>query len=88
MTHDVQGNTKSLTATQLKQVERLFARHVGSAELVPYPLAKEMLDLATALRRMVGIIVSREGKIVEVVLGSDLRCVAGAKVAAGSQHHI
>lgn len=70
MTHDVQGNTKSLTATQLKQVERLFARHVGSAELVPYPLAKEMLDLATALRRMVGIIVSREGKIVEVVLGT------------------
>lgn len=70
MTHQVQGNTKSLTTTQIKQVERLFARHIDSFELVPYAIAKEMLDLATALRRMVGIIVSREGKIVEVVLGT------------------
>lgn len=70
MTHDVKGNTKSLTASQIKQVERLFARHIDSSELVPYTIAKEMLDLATALRRMVGIVVSREGKIVEVVLGT------------------
>jgi GTP-binding protein HflX len=70
MTHNVIGNTKSLTATQLKQAERLFARHIASTELVPYAIAKEMLDIATSLRRMVGIIVSREGKIVEVVLGT------------------
>jgi len=70
MTHNVEGNTKSLTAIQVKQAERLFARHLASTELLPYTLAKEMLDIATSLRRMVGIIVSREGKVVEVVLGT------------------
>lgn len=70
MSKEVSGNTKGLAPSELKAVHKLFTRSVGSREIVSLDLAREMTLLAERLRRRVGILVDRQGHIVEVVLGT------------------
>ncbi len=50
-------------------VERLFKRSISNHELVTLDLAREIFEVATDLKRKVGVIISRSGHIEEVFLG-------------------
>jgi GTP-binding protein HflX len=67
---NVTGNTKGLSPSQLRAVSKLYNRRLSRDELVSYDLAREISEVATQLRRRVGLLVSREGRIEEVFLGS------------------
>jgi GTP-binding protein HflX len=66
----VTGNTKGLSPSELRAVSKLYNRRVGKDELVSYEVARELAEVATQLRRRVGLLISREGRIEEVFLGS------------------
>lgn len=70
MKNDLKGNLKGLAPLELKKLRRVFTRKLSKDELVTNELAQEVYDLAHSLRRIVGVLVDREGNIVEVFLGT------------------
>jgi len=70
MSKEVSGNTKGLAASELRAAQKLFSRPVDASEVVSLDLAREMCLLAERLRRRVGILIDRQGHIVEVILGT------------------
>jgi len=66
----INGNTHGLAPSELRSLERLFQRSVEKDEIVSLPLAREMCRLAEGLSRRIGVLISREGRIVEVFLGT------------------
>jgi GTP-binding protein HflX len=70
MSQTVEGNTKGLSPSQIRMVERLFARRFSSDEIVPLDVAREISRVASAIKRRVGMLVSREGRVEEVFVGS------------------
>jgi GTP-binding protein HflX len=50
--------------------ERLFRRKLDSNEMVSLEFAREICKVGRELRRKVGVLVDREGEILEVVLGT------------------
>lgn len=70
MSREVSGNTKGLAPSEIKAVHKLFSRSVGSREIMSLDVAREMCLLAEKLRRRIGILVDRQGHIVEVILGT------------------
>jgi GTP-binding protein HflX len=70
MGQEISGNTKGLSPSELKAVERLFRRSVDPDELIGLDVAREMCEVAEKLSRRVAVLIDRQGKIVEVILGT------------------
>ena len=70
MAHKVFGNIKGLPPLALRKLNKLFSRSVDSSDLVTRELATELISIATDLNRRVGILVSREGQVEEVMVGT------------------
>ncbi len=70
MAVEISGNTKGLAPSQTRAVQKLFQRTVDPTELVSLELAREMVSLAESLRRRVGVLINRQGRIEEVILGT------------------
>ncbi len=70
MSEEISGNTKGLAPSELRAIRKLFQRSVDAHELVSLDLAREMTSLGAALRRRIGVLINRQGRIVEVVLGT------------------
>ncbi|MBX7143230.1 MAG: GTPase HflX [Oligoflexia bacterium] len=70
MSQVVRGNTKGLAPSQLRSVEKLFVRRFGAEEIVPLDVAREVFKVAQAIKRRIGVLVSREGRVEEVFVGS------------------
>lgn len=70
MGQEISGNTKGLAPSELKAVERLFRRSVDPDELIGFDVAREMCEVAQKLSRRVAVLIDRQGKIVEVILGT------------------
>jgi len=70
MSEEIAGNTKGLAPSQLRAVQKLFQRSVSADEIVSLDVAREMTGLATTLRRRIGVLINRQGRIVEVILGT------------------
>lgn len=70
MSQVVRGNTKGLAPSQIRSVEKLFARRFSADEIVPLEVAREIFKVAQAIKRRIGLLVSREGRVEEVFVGS------------------
>ncbi len=70
MAQHATGNLKGLAPSEKKRVERLFTRRLEPGELVSLDLARELYRLAFDLRRRIGILATREGRILEVIVGT------------------
>jgi GTP-binding protein HflX len=70
MAEEVFGNTKGLPPSQIRAVRKLYQRSVDVSELVSLDLAREMLAIADELRRRVGVLINRQGRIEAVILGT------------------
>ena len=70
MSVSVSGNLRGLNAAQVRRVGRLYGRRIPRSELVSLELARELCSLAEALRRRIGVLVSRSGDIEEVFIGT------------------
>jgi GTPase len=64
------GNLKGLAPSEIRRIEKLYQRKVDKEEIVPFELAREIFRTAAELRRRIGVIISREGRVEEVVVGT------------------
>lgn len=70
MSQHVKGNTRGLAPSELRKVERLFVRRFEKEEIVPLEIAREIFRVASDIKRRIGLLVSREGRIEEVIVGT------------------
>ncbi len=63
------GNTGGLKASYFKRLERLYRRRIPAEYIVTPELAREISNLSYEIRRQIGILVNRLGKIVYVIVG-------------------
>lgn len=70
MSKNVTGNIKSLPPSEIRRVEKLFNRKLHPSELISSEMGREIAEIATKLRRRVGVLISREGRVEEVFLGT------------------
>ena len=71
MSQKVKGNTRGLAPAQLRRVQKLYERRIDKDAIVPLEYARELYSIAHDLRRRVGVLVSREGRVLEVFLGTN-----------------
>jgi GTP-binding protein HflX len=65
----VHGDTASLKASHVRQLQKLGDRAVPPDQVVSPALARDVLDLAHEIGRRVGLFVDRRGRVSQVILG-------------------
>ena len=67
--HVIHGNTQGLQPAQRKALERTYRRRVSPHEVVSVELARHLAEVSGELGRQVGVLVSRDGAIRNVIVG-------------------
>jgi GTP-binding protein HflX len=63
------GNTKGLKANQARRLENFYRRRVPAAYLTTRELTRDLCRLSREIRRQIGILINRQGKIAFVIVG-------------------
>ena len=69
MKQDITGNTQGLKTSEIKTLERIYRRRIGSDEVVSAELASFMCEISAELHRQVGVLINRRGDIEHVMVG-------------------
>jgi len=69
------GNTSGLKANQIQSLENLYRRRVPDNFLITPELAAEISKLSHEMRRQIGLLVNRRGRIAFVIVGSHHKIV-------------
>ncbi len=69
MSNKVFGNTQGLKASQLRRLQNIYRRSVRASDLVSTELARELTKLSQELRRQIGVLINRRGRIEYVMIG-------------------
>ena len=81
------GNTGGLKANQIRRLENLYRRRIAAEFLITFELARDIVGLSHELRRQIGLLVNRVGKIAYVIVGDHQGIVipdtSGYRVAPG-----
>ena len=71
----IYGYTQGLKTSQVKGLEKLYRRRVRPEQIIAPELAREMCRLSHEIRRQVGLLVDRKGKIAHVIAGDHQKIV-------------
>ncbi len=63
------GNTSGLKAEQIKRIETLYQHQVPPKEVISQQLGAALCALSSEIRRQIGLLINRSGKIDSVVIG-------------------
>ena len=63
------GNTGGLKATQLRRIENLHHHRIPVESVISKLLSEEICALSHEIRRQIGLLVDRSGKLVTVIVG-------------------
>lgn len=69
------GNTTGLRNTQIKNIENLYNYHTSPEYLVDPELAGRLVELSHDIRRQIGLLIDRNGKIIYVIAGDPQKIV-------------
>ncbi|MCF8077345.1 MAG: GTPase HflX, partial [Desulfotignum sp.] len=69
MNKQVYGNLAGLRNTQLKRIENLYAQKSSPEYIISPDIAVELVEISHEIRRQMGLLVDRNGKIVCVIAG-------------------
>jgi GTP-binding protein HflX len=69
------GNTSGLKANQIQSLENLYRRRIPDNFLITPKLAADISRLSHEMRRQIGLLVNRRGRIAFVIVGSHHRIV-------------
>ena len=69
------GNTAGLKANQIKRLGNLYRRRIPPQFLLTLELTREICRLSREIRRQIGILVNRRGKICSVIVGDNKKIV-------------
>ena len=65
------GNTTGLKANQIRQLENLYRRRIPPQFLITFELARDISRLSHEIRRQIGLLINRQGKIAYVIIGDQ-----------------
>jgi GTP-binding protein HflX len=65
----ISGNTGGLKAGQIKRLEALCQQRIPPNTLIGTPLAEELCAVSAEIKRQIGLLINRSGKIDSVVVG-------------------
>ena len=63
------GNISGLKAGQIRRLENLYRRRLPPQFLITFELARDISRLSHEIRRQIGLLINRQGKIIYVVVG-------------------
>ena len=63
------GNTGGLKATQLRRIENLHHHRIPPESVLSKKLSEEICALSHEIRRQIGLLIDRSGKLVTVIVG-------------------
>ncbi len=69
------GNTAGLKANQIKRLEKFYRRRIPPEYLLSLELAREICRLSREIRRQIGILINRRGKVCFVIVGDNKKIV-------------
>jgi len=64
------GNIGGLKANQIRRIENLYRRRLPPQFLVTFELASDISKLSHEIRRQIGLLINRQGKIAYVIVGN------------------
>jgi len=65
------GNTTGLKANQIRRLENLYRRRIPPQFLITFELARDISGLSHEIRRQIGLLINRQGKIAYVIIGDQ-----------------
>lgn len=65
------GNTTGLKANQIRRLENLYRRRIPPQFLITLELARDISRLSHEIRRQIGLLINRQGKIAYVIIGDQ-----------------
>ena len=69
------GNTSGLKASQIRRLENLYRRRLPPQFLITFELARDICRLSHDMRRQIGLLINRQGKIAYVIVGDHQKIV-------------
>ncbi|MGD9411225.1 MAG: GTPase HflX [Desulfobacterales bacterium] len=69
------GNTAGLKANQIRRLENFYRRRIQPKLLVSPELARDLSILSHEIRRQIGLLVNRQGKVAYVIVGDHKKIV-------------
>ncbi len=69
------GNISGLKANQVKRLENLYRRRIPPQFLLTPELARDLCRMSREIRRQIGILINRRGKVAFVVVGDHKKIV-------------
>lgn len=70
MSQAIRGNTGGLAPSEVRRLEKLALRRMAPDEIVSFDLARELYEVSSDLKRRVGLLISREGRVEEIIVGT------------------
>ncbi len=64
-------HTDGLKADQVRRLTNLYRRRVPPQFIVTPEMARELAELSAAIRRQIGLLINRQGKVINVIVGDD-----------------
>jgi GTPase len=71
----INGSLTGLKSSQVRALERIYQRRIPADQVVTPELGRYLTELSRELRRQIGLIVDRSGKVLHVILGDDREIV-------------
>ncbi len=71
----IHGSLTGLKSSQVKALERIYQRRIPASQVITPELGRYLTELSRELRRQIGLIVNRSGKVEHVMLGDDREIV-------------
>ena len=69
------GNTAGLKANQIKRLGNIYRRRIPPEFLLTLELTREICRLSWEIRRQIGILVNRRGKVCSVIVGDNKKII-------------
>ena len=69
------GNTAGLKANQIRRLENFYRRRIQPKFLISQELTRDLSGLSHEIRRQIGLLVNRQGKIAFVIVGDSRKIV-------------
>lgn len=69
------GNSSGLRNTQIKRIETLYTYSTPSEYIIDPELADVLVKLSHDIRRQIGLLINRNGKVIYVIVGEPQRIV-------------
>jgi GTPase len=69
------GNIGGLKASHIRKIGNLYRRRLSPQFLITFELASDIIRLSHEIRRQIGLLINRQGKIAYVIVGDHQRIV-------------